>query len=63
MASVETMVLSQRDAPPGNVWPKGGIQPVRDREIVAAARAVRRLLADAHARREGRRDAAGGIAS
>jgi hypothetical protein len=52
MASVETMVLSQRDAPKDDMWPKGGIQPVRDREVVAAATAIRRLLADARARRE-----------
>lgn len=52
MSSVETMVLSQQNAQ-GRAWQKGAPDPVRDKEVVAAAKAVNRLLEQARARREG----------
>jgi hypothetical protein len=50
LSSIETMVLSQRHQPKGAAAPT--MQPVRDSEVLQAARAIKKILRTCHGRAE-----------
>jgi hypothetical protein len=50
LSSIETMVLSQRNQPKGAAAP--AMQPIRDREVLQVARAIKKILRTCHGRAE-----------